>query len=605
MLESIASYLDFIGWFGIQDVDPLWSGYPPRVLTLSDPPLSLDFWKCVDIKPHCRFRFISCDSFYGGVVKPGGSCAVFLRLLKLHPKCFLELTCIDLTGQCLQITQVGSIFTNRIIVLLPSLKTVVLCIVFESMNSFRRRDIGQVSAPSNLEDLTIRLVGSQSNEYDCFGILYPLITKAKRLLWTVEAGNWKKFVEKFPLPLPMLQKLELSDTLLNGLLTKCDNDLREPMPSLTSVVIHTENSVYFVNEIGKIGNFRRSCLHVRPLVWKSCHGTVPSEQAPLVRKIIYTAFKMCIPKRDLSIMEDFKNIISFSLRSVSWDCNTEHCMDFLPLLDNYKKLVNVSLPKELLLAWSKDRNFQLRLKDISGHFSLTSVRRLHFASCDRISDMSLVTSPEVLNGDLCDSMFEYIFRIFPNVETLLIDPVPYFRCGLPFLHLTTSTKLRKLVIVHSRKLLYDRSTRRLAFSTWLPHCKLEVFVLYTQQLNWLDESSENGLLDCLRKNKNLRYTCIVCEMSQGSTETTLTITDLERIAATWGDETRWQYLLFIFKFTTTIFCLTVKPKTRKCRNPRLFESNRFSNWIDLMSYYPELYSVFWRDLASVWSLVEG
>ncbi|KAH9286883.1 hypothetical protein ECG_01016 [Echinococcus granulosus] len=507
VLQNISSFLDYISWYSIQSIDSAWRAYPPRVLTFVDSSSSEDFWSSSNIKSQCRFHSICSDSFYGGVVKPGGSCSVLLRILRLRPKCFLKLTHIDLTGQCQHPLQVTSLFSTRTVVLFPCLKSVALRLVIDPPYPHAGQNSTDKSmAPPNLEDLALRITCCFRCEDNALDSLHPLITKVKRLQWIIEDDPISKFISRFPWPLSTLQDLETSKPIIDHMSALSRNNLQVLMPNLIWVAIRTDGSTLTIGGRNKINDFSKTYSHLEPIVLRSCMNSVYFKSALLTERVEYKAHNMLIAADDLRAMGNLANVTAFTMRCLSWNLETCRCLEFFPVLKSCGKLVDLTLPKELLMAWSQDMKFREAFIAMSRVYCFPSVRRLHFASCDPISTINSVASPEILEGESCDSIFVNVFRIFPNAKTLIIDPVPYFHCGSAFLHLTAFTQLKKLLIAHSRRLCFDTSTRRLGLWKWLPGCKtLEVFMLYTQQLNWLEERTDNGLLLCIQKNQSLRF----------------------------------------------------------------------------------------------------
>lgn len=536
-------------------------------------------------------------------MKPGGSCGVLLRILRLRPKCFLELTHIDLTAQCQHLLQVASLFSTRAVVLFPCLKSLALRLVIDPPYSHAGQNpIDQSTAPPKLEDLTLKITCCLRCGDNALDSLHPLIVKVKRLQWFIEDDPINKFVSRFPWPLSVLQSLKTSKLIIDHISAMSRDNLQTLMPNLIWLAIRTASSTLTISGMDEINDFLKSYSYLGSIARRFCVGDVHCKIALSTERIEYKACNMLIPADDVRDMENLANVTAFSMRCSSWNLETSRCLEFFPLLKSFGKLVDLTLPRELLMAWSKDAKFREEFIALSRVYSFHSVRRLHFASCDLITTVNSVASPEILEGESCDSIFVNVFRMFPNAKTLIIDPVPYFHCGSAFLYLTTFTQLKKLLITHSRRLRFDTSTRRLGLWKWLPECKtLEVFMLYTQQLNWLEERTENGLLLCIQKNQSLRYVCIICELPRGSDSISLTMTDVERVANCWEQREahRGKYIIFIFSLTNVLYCLTAKPKTRNCKGAHAFERHEFYRWMDLMSAYPELYSVFWSDLASV------
>ncbi|KAL5111427.1 hypothetical protein TcWFU_001676 [Taenia crassiceps] len=603
VLQNIISFLDFVSWYSIQSIDPVWRAYPPRVLTFIDSARCKDFWESSIIESQCRFHLICSDSFYGGVVKPGGSCGVLLRILRLRPKCFLELTHIDLTAQCQRLLQVASLFSTRTVVLFPCLKSLSLRLVIDPPSlCVGRNSTNELTAPPKLEDLTLKITCCSQCEDNAVDSLHSLIVKVKRLQWLIEDDPIDKFVSRFPWPLFALQSLETSKPIIDHISAISRDNLQALMPNLIRVAIRTASSTLTISGMDKISELLKSYSHLEPIVWRPCTADVHCKIALSTDRIEYKAYNMLISVDDMRAMRDLSNATAFSMRCSSWNLETSRCLEFFSVLKSFGRLVDLTLPKELLMAWSKDSKFREQFIALSGVYTFPSVRRLHFASCDPVTTLNSVASPEILEGESCDSIFANVFRMFSNVKTLIIDPVPYFHCGSAFLYLTTFTHLKKLLIAHSRRLRFDSSARRLGLWKWLPGSKtLEVFMLYTQQLNWLEERTENGLLFCMQKNQSLRYVCIICELPRRFGSVSLTMADVERVANCWQQREAYQgkYIIFIFDSNSVLYCLTAKPKTQNRGGAHTFERHEFYRWMDLISAYPELYSVFWDDLASV------
>ncbi|VDD75450.1 unnamed protein product [Mesocestoides corti] len=617
VLRKIAIFLDYPSWYTIQSIYVAWRAHPPSLLTLSDSNCSEHVWNCPDFPlPQCQFTTICTDAFYGGLVESNGACGLLLRTLARRHSFCSRLTSIDLTGQCQRPAQVSSLLSPKTAPWFPCLKFAAFRLAVSRIDGLPSDPIVEAKAPIQLEELQLHLACCFHCKEDAFDGLHPLLKKVKRLSWVVADTAKFIFVDRFPWPLVELVSLEASFLTMRHLLeiqSDKEDNFESIMPNLAWVTIHSPFGISthaagrnLVTVTGSLSSLFKEmdsqCAPMRKVVWGSSRPINMKREGLLsVEEVTYSTSNMRISSCDLCVLEKLVRLNTFVLRSCSATVGVETFFELFSLLQNFPLLVRLTLPKELLMAWSNDKSVRDGMVTIASRYSFPSLRRLHFASNDKFSNLNLVTSVPISGSESCDGVLLPIFRIFPNVETLIIGPVPYFRGGSNLLDLTNFSQLKKLFIMHSRSLPYDHHQRRLALSKWLPYCKtLEVFLLYTQNFNWMEERTDGGLLDCLQKNSSLRYVCVVSEASNCSSAMSVTRSDIERLLKGWSCRKGplGKYILFISHEDRGISCLGAVPNSKARRRFRITERFEVPRWLDLVARFPELFSVFWQDLAS-------
>lgn len=537
-----------------------------------------------------RFRSIREDIFYGGIIRPGGSVGILLQMIKYSPECFSRLLVLDLNRQSVTMRQVSALFSHSTADLFLCLKSIALRIAVDSSDGIRA-PVAQTVPPANLENVTVKLTSWWNSGLTAIVSLLPLFYKARKLSYIVDRPRVGFFCREGLIPFQDLVELEMTDWEI-GAFNEWDINVKEIFPQISRIIFKSVEYDAVVEDFSS----PLEVSSIRPSVWSLDSSRDVSANFHDVKEIRYRVH----PVEEDSTIYQAVNATIFSWLLSCWDRSTDDLLTIFRLLEKFKCLQEVRLPREFLLAWSNYKAFRTEFKALAGTVSFPSVQSLHFLAdcqCGRVSSFS---APVIPNGELCDEALRYFFLIFPNVKTLSIAPVPYLECGDLFRFLTSSTQLTKLIILHTRRLQSGRLDRRLGFRMWLRDCQtLDAFLLYTEQMNWKEEESDGGFLNCLTKNASLRYACIICDVANAIDHIGLARSAVERIAMAWYKraESQGMYLVFVFLHRGRFSSMAVKPKTRKCRKAFTFEQNEFSTWWDLERVFPELYAIFWRDLS--------
>ncbi|KAM7539591.1 hypothetical protein Aperf_G00000036002 [Anoplocephala perfoliata] len=495
------------------------------------------------------------------------------------PQCFSHLFILDLTRQSVTLQQVSALFSLNTTGLFPCLKSIAFRIAVDPPDDIRI-PVAQTVPPVNLENMTVYLTCWRIGDFLSIGSLLPLFYKTRKLRYIVDKSRAGFFCRHGLAPFQNLVELEMADWEM-GAFNGLDRDIREIFPQILRVTFKSTENDAVVGGFFTLYEGSALNISVDSIAEKEIHYETHSVEGS-------------------EIICQTVNATTFSWLLSCWDGSTDVFLDIFRLLEKCKCMQEVRLPREFLMAWSKYETFRSEFMAIARAVSFPTVQSLYFLANCQCGCLSSFSTPVIRNGEICDEALRHFFLIFPNVRTLSIVPVPYLEGGSLFRFLTSSTQLTKLMILHTRRLQSGRLDRRLEFRMWLPDCQtLDAFLLYTEQMNWRDEESEGGLLNCLMRNASLRYACIICDVASAVDYIGLTRSAVERIATAWYKraESQGLYLVFVFLHRKRFYSMAVRPKTKKCRKPFAFEQNEFSTWWDLERVYPELYTIFWRDLS--------
>lgn len=587
----IADYLDYASWFQLQSVVSCYRNHPPDQLTFDGSCAYEGVWNARRLYRIVRFRSITEDDLYGGVVRPRGSIGVLLQLIKFGPRSFSSLTVLDLSKQITDRYQVSELFSPSTASVFLHIKSVSLRISLYSDSSLPSPN--STVPPANVENVTLNVLHWRNNDNSVINPVVPLFLKAKKLSFILDESR-----ELFPFfegqgPFENLVELEVTDKDM-AFLNNSHIRIRETFPRLSKFVFKFNYCDCIIEDCG----FRPVPFSWRPLIWSS-NTSDRYREFGSVKEIQFT-------DQDVecnSTLHQCVNASIFSWFMPHWDGVWLNFLNTILLLKEFKHLREFRLPRQFFMVWSKFASFRYECSIFAQtRCAFPSVQSLHFIPEYRCGCVSYFSAPTIPQGEIADGMLRHMFEIFPNVKTLSIAPVPLLEGGDVFRYLTVSTKLTTLMILHTRRIQRGRLDGRLNFRAWLPDTKtLDAFLLYTEQLFWSNEAEEGGLLDCLKKNRSLRYVCIICDVANSVGHIGLSASTVEAIGSAWYNEqqggSQGRYLILVFLHRGSFSCLAVKPKTKKCRKAYTFERNNFSTWWDLERAYPELYSVFWRNLS--------
>lgn len=592
VMRKLADYLDTATWLIASKIYPRWRLFPPRTLTLSGAP---DLASTTDrqleeelirlFPSSGRISHIRGDPIYGGPTEHGNSiCLSLTRLISRKPTLFQHVSSIDMTGQTATVMQLAKLFSPRNTKRLAALERMALAIDFVREVPGNENDVA--TPPPNLHTLAVYCTGSATQRSQL--PLLPLLRQVRHLTWLTKDATNAELCHN-----PQLLSLETSMRFLPG-------HIGELMPNLQTLICRTDEHATRCCHLGQVG----------------CR-VYDRTGAGLARVRRFVTF----PQADIDMVEDLHGVVS-SLRQESFEsyrnlrtfhllCNNDtksleevvHVLEqcVLPALGRYRLLEEVTLPPEILIAWSTLKDVRPTLVAMGSGFRFLGVHRLNFGS---MRDSGYHLGENIVYADViaCDDLLPSFLQMFPNLEVLRIYPVPFFS-GVSCLDGLEKIlpRLRKLC-VHTASIPYDWPRRHTAATPqWLPHCRsLDVFVYHatTRRRDWSEERRTGGLLDNLARNRSLRFALIVVGNRPGVGPLP-SRSDIAYVAQSWADRP-WRCVAFLQAGRDShenVTAAVQKPTTGARSGARQFSIVTLT-FQSFKWKHPELYSILWKEVCN-------
>lgn len=337
----------------------------------------------------------------------------------------------------------------------------------------------------------------------------------------------------------------------------------------------------------------KSTLHQRRAVCRQKHASVtsrrprPSEFVPSQRKeLTLYGFPS---SNDAEYLRRHLNLESLRIK-LSGGRQAEQYNNFelatVPVMKAFTNLIELVLPKELLIFWSNNLFTSAGCVPSSDTLSLPSIRSVQFISQLRWSCIAhqywLQTEAFVPNVVLWK-----LGLIFPRMKSLLIGPLPY-KQGLTVADLNHLQSIRKLVLFYET----DRYVNLNTFLFFLMfNKKVRSFLLYTSP------SFCGKVLNMMILSPRLRRVCVIMEVEAASKDCLPTDEGMRSLAFSW-DEHDWQWVCLVLRLVpqgTVSFVAMSRRKSR--RHPRIQRACHVS-LTHMCQVFPDLSWEFWPDLAA-------